>query len=382
VTCQHPQVSGQRWIPIGVAVVVVALLAAVVLSSLGGDDHHTNDTSGDLPAVGHGIPSDYRILYSVVTPDGTTSEEHLVHRPFDAQTITRDANGRVTSQRWSSLGRVVTRGLGSGTVRLDTAIALADGDSRPDVLDTALVEVKRLTATGKGEVGGRPCTKTAQTTKVATAGNGQASISSGGTLPVVITTCVDAQGLVLEQRYTTVASGEPVLTKRALELEVGRHVPDVHVPSARVVPVAQGGGQVRKVATDHAIPFDQRFHLPAPRGWTFVGRYHVVPARLSTSGAPAGGPPGISLYTDVWRRGPDVLLLDQGAQDTGTPPFDATSRLGPITVPGLGSADLAVDTRLAEIRFTLPSGGFARLAGTLAPKDLLALAETLTLSST
>jgi hypothetical protein len=376
-------VTSKRWIPVAVAVVVVGLLAAVIANSVGGDDHGASRANADLPPVGHGIPLDYRIVYAVVTPDGTTSEEHIVHRPFDAETTTRDADGKVTSVRWSSLGRIVTRGSGSGsgTVRLDTAIALAEGDSRPDVLDAPLVQVKRLTAAGAGQVGGRPCTNTARTTKVATAGGDQASISNGGTLAVVITTCVDAQGLVLEQRYTTVASGEPVLTKRAVELEVGDAVPAIHVPSLRPIPVARGGGQVRKVAADHPVPFDRRLRWPTPKGWTFVGRYSVVPARLSSTGAPAGGAADISLYTDVWRRGPDVLLLDQGVRPGGEPPFDASSKLGPLTIPGVGPADLAVDPRLAELRFTSPGGGFARLAGTLAPKRLVALAETLVVSS-
>jgi hypothetical protein len=52
-----------------------------------------------------------------------------------------------------------------------------------------------------------------------------------------------------------------------------------------------------------------------------------------------------------------------------------------LTIPGVGPADLAVDPRLAELRFTSPGGGFARLAGTLAPKRLVALAETLVVSS-
>jgi hypothetical protein len=370
-----------RWIPITVAIAVVALLALVVANSVGGDGHHrTTSSNGDLPAVAHGIPRDYRIVYSVTTPDGTTTEEHIVHRPFDAESITRDANGKVTARRWSSLGRLETSTPGSDTVRLDTAIAPADGDSRHDVLDDALVTVKRLASAGRGEVGGRPCRNTSQATKVATAGNGAASISSGGTLPVTITTCVDAQGFVLQQRYTTAASGEPVLTKRAVALQVGRDVPAVHVPAVDAIPVDRGGGRVREVAADAPIPFEERFHLDPPKDWTFVGRYSVVPPRLSSTGAPVAGQPGIGLYTDVWRRGPDLLLLDQGASEAGGPPFDASSRLGPITVPGLGPADLAVDSRLAEVRFTRPDGGFARLAGTVDPKDLVALAATLTVT--
>jgi hypothetical protein len=77
-----------------------------------------------------------------------------------------------------------------------------------------------------------------------------------------------------------------------------------------------------------------------------------------------------------------VLLLDQGATVSGAPPFDSRSTLGPLEVPGIGRADLAVDLRIAEVRFTRAQGGFARLAGTLDPKDLVAIADTITVQAT
>jgi hypothetical protein len=92
------------------------------------------------------------------------------------------------------------------------------------------------------------------------------------------------------------------------------------------------------------------------------------------------GTPGVALYTDVWQRGPDLLLLDQGAQDTGAPPFDASTKVGSTSVPNVGAADLALDDHLAEVRFTRPDGGFARLAGTLPPQELVQLAATLTVA--
>ena len=84
----------------------------------------------------------------------------------------------------------------------------------------------------------------------------------------------------------------------------------------------------------------------------------------------------------MWRRGPDLLLLDQGASTTGSAPFDPKSALGPIEVAGVGAATLAVDLRLAEVRFIRPDGGFARLAGTIDPKDLVAIADTMTVAPT
>jgi hypothetical protein len=186
---------------------------------------------------------------------------------------------------------------------------------------------------------------------------------------------------VLEERWVT-KGGETVLTKRAIELEVGHDVPALHVPKAEPLSAAQGNGAVKEVPRDQAPPFAEVFHLDTPKGWTFVGRYAVQPARLNPAG---GGIPDdlrVALYTDVWRRGPDLLLLDQGATTATAPPFDAKSALGPLLLKGLGDATLAVDLRIAEVRFSRADGGFARLAGTIDPKALVDLAGQLTVRVT
>ena len=367
----------RRWLLVIPALVVVALVAAIASSSTGGGgSRHATVT---LPAVGTAIPTDYRVVYEVTTPDGTTTEEHIVHRPFGAAVIQRDGHGAITAERWSALGELVTRSAGAKAVSVSTAIAPSASDARPDLFADDLVKVGRMTAGAPGEVGGRACTRASQPQNVVTQGGATAASGKNGSLPVKVTSCSDRQGIVLEERWAS-AGGTTLLTKRAIELQLGSDVPAIRIPSADPLSAAQGNGAVRKLASNEAVPFPETFHLVAPKGFTFVGRYAVVPVRLAQGGAAVPAQPGVALYTDVWRRGPDLLLLDQGATTTGSAPFDAKSALGPVEVPGVGTATLAVDLQLAEVRFIRPHGGFARLAGTIDPKDLVTIADTLTVA--
>jgi hypothetical protein len=351
----------------------IALLAAAPAAC--GDD---GDGRTGLPAVeGTAAPDAYRIVYQVVTPDSRTEEERIVQRPFDAHVIERDAEGEVTTERWSTLGRLVTRSQGADAVSIDTAIASAASDLRPDLFAERMEAAGKLREGETSRVGGRPCRRVAEAGEVATApppGEG----TQTGSLPVVVERCVDDLGLVLEERWTT-AGGERVLTKRAVELEVGDDVPDVDLPDAAPLPLEQGNGAVEELEADARPPFAEVWSLPAPAGFTHLGRYAVQPARLTGSPTALTGDPDVALYTDVWVRGGDLLLLDQGASRSGALPFDPASTLGPVDVPGLGAAELAVDLRLAEVRLTRPEGGFVRLAGTLDPDDLVELAATLRL---
>jgi hypothetical protein len=230
------------------------------------------------------------------------------------------------------------------------------------------------------EIGGRGCRIDVEASEIATADDsGATSTSTPETVPVIVGRCIDQQGLVLEEQWTT-KEGVRVLTKRAVELELGDDVPAVHVPKADPLSTAQGNGAIHEVGADQAPPFQEAWHLDVPEGFTFVGRYAVVPARLELGGSGAGGAagqPDVALYTDVWRRGADVLLLDQGATRGGPAPFDATTRIGTVDLGPLGQGELAVDLRSAEVRFTRPGNGFVRLSGTIPLDELAHLATQL-----
>ena len=356
-----------------VALVTVGAAVAIVwaIAAGGRDGSGTSGGSGELPAVeGRRPPTDYRIVYRVTTPDSLAEEEHVVHRPFGAYIANRDAGGNVTAERWSDLGRLVTRSQGADAVRIDTAVATSASDLRPDRFADALVTAKKATRDDAPDtVGGRACRTLSQSDHVPN--------TEGDSLPVTIERCVDAIGLVLQERWITQA-GDVVLTKRARVLELGDDVPDIDVPDAAPLPVEQGNGAVQKVDDDEPPPFQEAFSLDVPDDLTFVGRYAVAPARFGTGVSGAVIPAtDVALYTEVWRRGPDLLLLDQGATKGEPAPFDPEIRIGTVDLGPLGQAELAVDLRTSEVRMTRPDNGFVRLSGTIPLDELVTLARSL-----
>jgi hypothetical protein len=363
-----------------VALGVGALVAIVAASR--GDDGGSRPAA--LPPV-HGTtpPTDYRLVYSVTTPDGVVSEEHVVHRPFDAYVANRDADGKVTAERWSSIGRLITRSQGAPAVEIDSAVAAAASDLRPERFVAQLADAKKVVTHEDQsiDVGGRSCHPFTEAGHVGATGSGS-DPGQVSQVPVAIARCVDAQGLVLEERWTT-KDGTLVLTKRAQELELGADVPAIHPPKAQPLPDGQGNGAIHEVPRDQAPPFQQAFSLAAPDGFRFVGRYAVVPARAATgpSTGATGATTDVAIYTDVWRHGPDLLMLDQGATKGEPPPFDSTTRVGTVDLGALGTAELAVDLRGAEVRLTLPGNGFLRLSGTIPVDQLTRLAAQIQLVS-
>lgn len=359
-----------RAVLVGLATVAVVVAIIVAIAVAGDSGSGGERSSGRLPAVeGRRPPTDYRIVYRVTTRDAITEEEHVVRRPFGAHVIHRDGEGRVTAERWSSLGRLVTRSQGAEAVRIDTAVATSASDLRPDRFIGPLIEANRATrAEDDSQVGGRTCRTITETDTVPN--------TSGDTLPVTVDRCVDALGLVLQERWTTQA-GDVVLTKRARVLELGSDVPEIDIPDAAPLGDAQGNGAVREVDADEPPPFREVFTLDVPDDFTFVGRFAVVPARFASGMSGAEVPStDVALYTDVWRRGPDVLLLDQGATKGESPPFDPNVRIGAVELGALGQGELGVDLRSGEVRLTRPDHGFVRVSGTIPLDELVRLAVT------
>lgn len=328
---------------------------------------------GTLPAdVAAAAPGSYTITYRVDAGGTVTTEVLTVQRPFAAHVRVHDGSstrGRVLSERASALGVLATTS-GGGWGHLVVPPAPATGDLRADAVVAAAREAGILTDLGEGSVGGRPCRRYEAATTIA---GGTLVPLRGGERAVV---CLDAAGLLLDERWEI--DGEVVRTRRAVDLRIGSPGdPAIAVPEGEEL---TGSGQLRRLADDSPLPFPTAYRLAAiPEGFVLVGRYAVVPPDLDPS--PAAGPaePRVATVTDVWTRGADVLLLDQGAS-TGPDPFSPSAVAAPVAlgVAGVEEASVVLDLRATEVRLRLADGAFARVAGTLPPEDLLVLARSLT----
>ncbi|MDQ2648847.1 MAG: hypothetical protein M3Z03_04780 [Actinomycetota bacterium] len=358
------------------AIAAVLVLVALAVAACGGDDGDSDGRPSGLPTeVGDEPATAYRVVYRLTSPGGSGREVLEVRRPFEAHLRQEGADGEVTAERWSALGAVVTRSADGSFVELSVAAAPALGDQRLDRMVDELEAAEQLTGRRTATVAGRPCTFVDQRSEVATLPAGaDPSVDEAKQITAVVERCVDAEGIVLEERWSS-PGGERLLTKRATELATGDDLDlDLELPEAESLPAASGNGSFEPVDPDAPGPLPQQFDLEPGEGFSFVGRFAVQPPRL---GAPAGDA-GLRVTTDVWRRGPDVLLLDQGVGTGGATPFDEALVWRPLDLPGLGAAQLAGNLTSAEVRIRRPDGGFVRLAGTVPVADLVALAGEIT----
>ena len=325
-------------------------------------------------------PAAYRIVYRVETYSGgekvVTRDEVAVRRPFEARTIKRsgpDPDDAVRSEQVGALGLLfVPKASTSAAALLETGPALAPSDVRIAPVLEDLVAAQRVEPREWRRLGGRPC-------QVLRFGG---PISSGTVAPELDASveyadaCVSDQGLVLEEVW--VEGGRVQRRRLATNVDVGDEaVAETSFRSgdADPVPVEEGGGSFRPVATDsaYAAPF---WVLDAPPLSDHLGRWAVV--------APAGSDPGdedtknrrLGYVADVWRSGIDVVMVEQGSTAGGVAPFQLGD--GPrVTVDGLGEGELALDLRTSELRFRRPGGYFLRVRGTVGARRLEEIARAL-----
>jgi hypothetical protein len=316
-------------------------------------------------------PTSYRITYEVTTGDVTTTEVHTVRRPFLGRIDIGDAT-RVTDA-----GVLATTSPGAPWVRIQVPIAPAAGDVRPDVVLDDAIEAGLAEEAGTRRVAGRSC-------RVVRLGGPM----SGGTLTPIgavagesAEACVDGAGLVLAETWR--ADGETQRELRATSVEVGDVDDDVFaVPhGAEELTFRQGGGSVEAVDRDDDPGFAESWRADVPDGFEHAGRYLVLPPKLGEPVDPVvPRQADVALLTDVWVRGADVLIVDQGAvRGDGVPPWDDRPYSEDVALGALGDGVVVFDLRLSEVRVSRPDGGFVRVAGTLPPDRLVAVARSLEL---
>lgn len=303
--------------------------------------------------------TDYRITYRVraASADGvaTSTEEVSVLRPFASRVEVR-VDDEVIARRVSRFGELVIEGDG-GVQVLGVSPALGTSDVRPDAVLEDAVERGMAERREVREVAGLRC-RVYRLGSTASDGTLVPVGATGGTHADV---CVDAHGLVLEEWW--VQQGEALRHRLAVEVDLD----DVSFTrSTFALPDEQPPGPTQGSVVE--IPGTA---TAAPSGFSVVGRYEVTAAQLQQPGS-GEIPPARTVVAIVWRRGVDLLVLEEAPG--ALPP---TTYGIPTEVPGVGPAELVLDLRASELRFTTDGGDTVRLYGTVTPDELLDLARSL-----
>ena len=192
--------------------------------------------------------------------------------------------------------------------------------------------------------------------------------------------CVDDRGLLLEELWVT----EGLVLRRKLAVSVEEDVAftDADFPIAeRVMDDPDRATTVRSVEPS-SRPAGEFWVLdPAalPEGFVGPQRFVVVMPDDSTDrgDAPPNRARTLASVADLYVRGVDVLVVDQGGtigsvQRRGVP--EAAPR---ATAGALGEVGIIPGFRTVEVRAARSNGRFVRVAGTLPPDQLLAIASSL-----
>ncbi len=330
--------------------------------------------SGERLEIGK-IPKTYRATFRYENRAGgtlrVTTEKFWANRPFASRGETyigERTTGRPDTVRQSNFGVLASASRGTAEpLNITVPPSLASGDLRIDAILDQAVERKIVLVREQREVYGRRCQVYRAGSSVLAGDIPTYEPRSGEYADV----CVDENGIVIEEYW--VKDGELLRRRVATELEVGIPIPrsvfriDVE-PSESV-----SRGAVEKLPSDAPTAGLWTLGRP-PDGFERLGRYAVI---LSPDAVPSIGgqraPVGPSSTTDVYVRGPDLLVLDQD------PGLGVLANLEnrparKVTVPTLRDAELVLDSRQSEVRGKTPDDSFIRVLGTVAPADLLDLA--------
>lgn len=183
-------------------------------------------------------------------------------------------------------------------------------------------------------------------------------------------TCIDAAGIVLEELLVL----EGVVLSRRIAVEVEEDPTfdeDRFVTGARTLEPADGGGLVRRM-TETLPPGEFFVFDPAaiPAGFERLGRFNVIPSQPENFNDPLRAGSRETSFADVFVRGADFLVIDQGGTLQGADPFVEDPVSPRLDVGVHGSAEVRLSTLGVELRVKRSGGRFLRLRGTLSPEEL------------
>ena len=373
---------------VAVAVVVVAAVAAVVVIGPGRDGDSSAPSSrptigraGSEIVDGSGAVdiarslASYRITYRVeqLEVDGvsTTTDTVTVRRPWESRLETAPE----TSVQIGAFGRRLTLGSDGAPSLLELPPAIPPSDVRiAGVLEAAL-DAGLVTRREVRRVAGRLCQV------VRSAGLVNAAVYRPPAARDYGDSCVDDAGLVLEEVLVVNGSAGYRRIATAVEENVTVEEPATFAVDGTPLDVRTGGGSTRRLK-DGSAPPGEVLVLPAaalPAGFVHQGRYSVVPPQPENF---APDDPTREAFrragiVDVWVNGVDVLLLDQGGTLRAEAPFVVDEASPKADLGSFGQGEVRIGGLGAEVRVLLDAGRYLRVAGTIPPDQLAAVARSL-----
>jgi hypothetical protein len=337
-----------------------------------------------LPASS--VPTGYHVVYAEGVPGAAASTEELwVRRPFESvdQTLSGPPPGdTLFVSTVSRLGHQVLRaGPTAQAVLLNVPVTAAPADVRLDAVYAAARNAHLLQFRRDDVVAGRRCTvlRSAQ------------SLLNSPLLALAahpnsyVDTCVDETGLILREQI--VRDGALATSRTAVSVAVGPAAGDegAYAMSGVPTPYDQGGGSITRLTPD-SLPPGRTWVLPQPpAGFTLRGRYVAVPPQPQafTAGpgasAAAPGAPTLLVVTleDVYVRGPDVLVVEQGGTSNNAR-FAPPTGGRPVDLGVLGPGQLVLAATASSV-VAEPAGEskFVRVTGTVDPHLLIQTARAL-----
>lgn len=354
---------------------VVVLVLAVLVAACGSGNSHSSTpptTIGrggskvvtTVAAVPIGAPLDtYSVRYRVEEVDGDD-----VSISTSTLTVDRPFRSRI------DLGRTTRRAdfgyLGTDQEVVTAAPAPAPVDVRSDLLFGG----------DKGRevrsVAGRDC----QVHRLGAPVLSGIVVPAGESEGVTADDCVDADGLILEE---VVTNDDQRTTSRWIATKVDT-APTVagdefRIAGATPKPAAAGGGSLQEVdPTSSSLGRFWQLDEP-PAGFIHHGRYAIVPPQSASTDDIEVRGQVVAGVSDVYVRGIDVVIVEQGGTLGQVPPFGVTPYSRLIDLGELGrTAEWFLTPSGAEVHVLIPPGRYVKVLGTMPAPEVIAIARSLT----
>ena len=373
---------GRRGRRIFAVVAGLSVMAALLVVHPWADDPPRN--AFFLPASS--VPTGYHIVYAEGVPGTAASTEELwVRRPFESvdQTLSGPPPGETLFvSTVSRLGHQILRaGPTSQAALVNVPVTAAPVDVRLDAVFAAARDAHLLQVRRHDVVAGRRCTivRSAQSLRSPPLRALAAHPSS------YVDTCVDETGLILREQI--VRDGTLSASWTAVSVAVGRAAGDegAYAMSGVPTPYDQGGGSITPLTPDSLPPGRTWVLSRPPAGFTLRGRYAVVSpqpqaftAGRGVSAAAPGAPTSLVVtLEDVYVRGPDVLVVEQGGTSNNAR-FAPPTVGRPVDLSVLGAGQLVLAATASSV-VAEPAGEskFVRVTGTVDPRLLVQTARSL-----